>query len=667
MMLLKRVEMENFGPYFGTQGFDFEGTSDELVLIHGENMAGKTSLLNAIRWCLYGEAKDRFGEPMATRTLINQDAFSEGAKRVSVTLDVISRTDDGETQIKLKRQRQAKPDVPDPTADREFSEHLEPVVEGNIMPKDQYDDLVNSMLPPRISRFFLFDGELLKEYEELVHEDSSTHARQVQREIEMILGVPAAQNGKDDLAALHGELSRAYNKEAKKHKALAASAEEAEALSDRVDDLAAELKRLIESQDSTSGELRATKEELAKHEHLADSARLLAQTEDRLESLKSERAAKEAKRREFARELWRDVLEPRLKHEIQKLEKERDDIAEALQRKSVLERDLSGYEQSLKEDTCVSCGQSIPEELRLKQQNLAEEARTAISDLEGSADQDRYDSLGTTIRRMREIAPAGIAEAMVVVEQDINDNAIERHKALRKKEETESDLRGFDKKLVPEFEAKRDRLTKLLGETEKSIEDVEEELEKQRSALKDSERAMNEKDEPALRHLTIQKELLEGLIAVYESSVDDLIADLRSRVEAQASSIFRDLTTDETYSGLRINQQYGLTILDKDKKAVPIRSAGAEQVVALSLIGALNRLAALRGPVIMDTPFGRLDRQHRDNIMRFVPTLADQVTLLVHSGEIDPARDLKPVEGRVTAELEIHHHSSSRSEIRKRG
>ena len=54
----------------------------------------------------------------------------------------------------------------------------------------------------------------------------------------------------------------------------------------------------------------------------------------------------------------------------------------------------------------------------------------------------------------------------------------------------------------------------------------------------------------------------------------------------------------------------------------------------------------------MDTPFGRLDRQH-DNIMRFVPTLADQVALLVHSGEIDPARDLKPVEGKVTAEFEI--------------
>jgi DNA sulfur modification protein DndD len=90
-------------------------------------------------------------------------------------------------------------------------------------------------------------------------------------------------------------------------------------------------------------------------------------------------------------------------------------------------------------------------------------------------------------------------------------------------------------------------------------------------------------------------------------------------------------------------------------------------VVALSLIGALNRLAAKRGPVIMDTPFGRLDRSHRENIMRFVPTLADQVALLVHSGEIDPSRDLATVEGKITAEYEIAHVESTKSEIRVAG
>ena len=45
MMVLEKVEMHNFGPYYGTHELVFEGRSNELVLIHGENMAGKTTLL----------------------------------------------------------------------------------------------------------------------------------------------------------------------------------------------------------------------------------------------------------------------------------------------------------------------------------------------------------------------------------------------------------------------------------------------------------------------------------------------------------------------------------------------------------------------------------------------------------------------------------------------
>ena len=85
---------------------------------------------------------------------------------------------------------------------------------------------------------------------------------------------------------------------------------------------------------------------------------------------------------------------------------------------------------------------------------------------------------------------------------------------------------------------------------------------------------------------------------------------------------------------MRINDYYGLTILDSNGEEVRVRAAGAEQVVALSLIGALSRNAVRHGPIIMDTPFGRLDRKHRENILKFLPSLADQVTLLVQSGEV---------------------------------
>src|SRR5207344_3296982 len=111
---------------------------------------------------------------------------------------------------------------------------------------------------------------------------------------------------------------------------------------------------------------------------------------------------------------------------------------------------------------------------------------------------------------------------------------------------------------------------------------------------------------------------------------------------------------------LRINELYGLTILDSEGRDVAVRSAGAEQIVALSLIGALNRLAIKKGPVIMDTPFGRLDTKNRANILRFVPTLAEQVVLLVHGGEVDRQRDLAVVAARIDEEYVIDHPTSGR-------
>jgi len=663
MMLLKKIEIENFGPYYGTHELEFNGDVDELILVYGENMAGKTSLLNAVRWCLYGEAKDRAGGAMSTRKLINGDAWSEGDRRASVTLEVVDRGASEDTAVRLKRQRQAKQSVADPDAERDFTTHCDVQVGGNILAADKFDDTVNSMLPASISRFFLFDGELLREYEELLQEDSTTHARHVKRAIEMILGVPAMQSGKADLVHLLKEASRAYNREAKKHADIEESARAEEKIEDEIDHLEQDLESLRGQQEQALGDIRRVKEELLKHEHLAESAKGLAQAEERLASLREEREEKRQSRRDLGKELWRDVLDPRLKHETAELEREQARVRKALSEKHDLEREKKSREESLVASECSTCGQPIPEDLRLREQSRVDKIVDRLGQISELADQSRLDQLGTTIRRMREIAPAGVASGIKVLETDLAQIDIKIFKEDRRKAEVEADLRGVDKKLVPDFEQKREQLSKHLGQVEMGISKAEEALVEKQNEIKAHRQAMKEKDEPTLKHMRIARDLFERSLAVYEASVSDLTDGLRVDVEEQASQIFRELTTDKTYAGLRINENYGLTILAKDGSDVPVRSAGAEQVVALSLIGALNRLAARRGPVIMDTPFGRLDRQHRENILRFVPTLADQVTLLVHSGEIDPERDLEPIKGKITSEVEILHNESARSEL----
>ena len=126
-----------------------------------------------------------------------------------------------------------------------------------------------------------------------------------------------------------------------------------------------------------------------------------------------------------------------------------------------------------------------------------------------------------------------------------------------------------------------------------------------------------------------------------------------------------ELTTQKKYSGLKINSNYGLTILDEHGDPVPLRSAGAEQIVALSLIDGLSRTGRSTGPVVMDTPFGRLDPKHRSNILKYLPKHASQLILLVHDGEIDRKEDLLEISHRIGAEYEILEKSLRISKIEK--
>lgn len=88
-----RLEMVAFGPYAGTQELDFGDLGDKrFFLIHGPTGAGKTSILDAITYALYGDTsgEERSGEQMRSDfadpllpTSVTFD-FSVGAERYRV-------------------------------------------------------------------------------------------------------------------------------------------------------------------------------------------------------------------------------------------------------------------------------------------------------------------------------------------------------------------------------------------------------------------------------------------------------------------------------------------------------------------------------------------------------------------------------------------------------
>jgi DNA sulfur modification protein DndD len=84
-----------------------------------------------------------------------------------------------------------------------------------------------------------------------------------------------------------------------------------------------------------------------------------------------------------------------------------------------------------------------------------------------------------------------------------------------------------------------------------------------------------------------------------------------------------------------------VTILDSEGKEVPKESfsTGEKQIYISCLIKAILKEAIQSYPIFIDTPLGRLDHEHIENILRdYYPELSNQVILLATNNEITPRR-----------------------------
>ena len=78
-MLLKSLIVKNFMPFKGSQTINFPQSSvQNVIVIFGDNMRGKTSILNAFRWGFYQAAIGRHSKQIPLYHIPNKDAGLEG-------------------------------------------------------------------------------------------------------------------------------------------------------------------------------------------------------------------------------------------------------------------------------------------------------------------------------------------------------------------------------------------------------------------------------------------------------------------------------------------------------------------------------------------------------------------------------------------------------------
>lgn len=656
-MKLLKLTASNFMPYKGTTIVEFPADETRnIMLVLGDNMRGKTSLMNAIRWGFYNKAVSRHSRQIQLQDIINKDAAAQADWRVEVHIEFEANGHN----YTLRRTAERRLHITTPTKPDDFIVTVYLSRDGDVLRADQYEAEINQIAPEQVSRFFLFDGELLDQYEELLIEGSE-QGRLIKEAIEQVLGVPALTNGRSELGAILKTAQKRQAHDLTHIAGLKAQADNTTRLMVQLDTYEADVVNL-------QRKLTDTRDERAKLEDELESA---ARTLALKASLDSTRATvkaqtdiairKKEERKELLAKAWEDLLATKISTKLTILTTRQQELVKALGKRSRLEAQFENIKSLLGTNECPTCHQNLSPERR---ERLGADLGEVEVEIAHQGDVMReLNAVSAQIETLSKIRGVNARERLASIDCDIRSAEVASQKAENELERLSDEIAGQDtaelarKRVLASEKLKEEgRLTESINSVSKYIQNTKNELAIAQKAIEGLAGARTQKS-------TQKAKLTTGLEKTFQASIEHLRDRLRRKVETYASEAFKQLTTQKAYRGLEINDSYGLSIIDSQGRKVSIRSAGAEHIVALSLIDGLNRTGRAIGPIIMDTPFGRLDPKHRDNILTYLPTVSSQFVLLVHGGEIRPETDLASINHRVGSIYEIIEVTDTQSKI----
>ena len=347
-------------PYKGEMHIEFP--LDEyrnVVLVFGDNMRGKTSLLNAIRWGFYGRAVGRHSQTIGPHEIINKEAALEAdwAFEVRIKFDADGHMYD------LRRRAEKRATVSAPQRAEDFQSQVHLSEDGIPVQGDLIDAKINNIAPKQVSRFFLFDGELLQEYETLLIEGSD-QGRQIKEAIEQVLGVPALINGRDELGVILKSALKAQQQDLQRTKGSEKLAEQQASLIARQDFYEHDLQALVARLEMIKAERVALDDDI-------DASQAVYNAKIRLDSLTEQRnsidALREQKRKDRLDLLgaaWRDLVELKISVRRDQLEARRSELAKQVGNQAVARHQIAQLQELLKTDLCPTCKQDLSEDRR---------------------------------------------------------------------------------------------------------------------------------------------------------------------------------------------------------------------------------------------------------------------------------------------------------------
>lgn len=627
-MKFTKLVIENYKSFQFATDLHFPVSADgkSIFLIGGMNGAGKTSIMEAVSFCLYGTKSEMIYKN------INRKELALG--NTSVSFELVVELDDG-SELIVKRSWSGGA-VNDAKA-KDLEERLVVVQDGkrvSVQNKQMWQDFIRATIPPGITQFFFFDGEKIQE----IAADDHSEVR-LKKSLEAALGIQYITKLSEDVLYIKAEERKGF---------VQISDEDLEFKESELKREKSKVSRKIQERNEIKAELDAfkTQQQEAK-ERFQATFNTEPETRDSIREAEKARIQASNRLGQVENEL-KTLCEGALPFAIvgrlfvdirQQIDAEREtvqyeairDNAASLARRivKVVEDPEPIYQEKLSTEKLAELEQRI---FRLLQQG--DSVKDAIKILNLS-DRDA----ARVLQKMETLESSDVflIQPLLEEKQELVIQVKQLEAALQPGISSDSEKELFDQ-LQAEMEScstqigrKSEQLRLLEDEIlalEKRIQDIELDVEKlyeKHHVSKEKADFIEECDAIAnlLNQYTVR--LRKNKVHLLQEKTFEMYRMLSSK-----SGLIKDILIDD--------KSYAIKMIDRNGHEIKKSSlsAGEKEVFALSLLWGLAQTSQLQLPILIDTPLSRLDSTHRDNIIKhYFPNAGQQVIILSTDTEID--------------------------------
>ncbi len=633
-MIIHTLTVNNFGLFRGEHTLPLTPNGTEsVILIGGMNGAGKTTLLEAVRLCLYGKralgnrvSLNEYHEYLSK--MIHRDSrFAGSLNYASVSLEFEYAYGAEKREYRVKRFWQQCGKAVD-----EVLTVSEPHQSSNHFETEHWQDYLNGLLPIGVSQFFFFDGEDIQKLA-----DDSSHDVFLADSIKALLGLNLVERLQSDL--------RIYSNRLVKRGSPVSVQEEIGAVESVVTSLEVSLSNVTAEKESLQSQIEELSAAITQQEErIAAEGGSYAQSRENLklqrEQLQNEIEELEDEIRVFCDELFPFALAPGLLEEL----------AERLLKEMELDKWEATNNALTEHNTAVleTLGSgNFWEGVSLSGEQIAD-IRAKLAPLL-KTQFERPESLrGFT--KLRDRSPSERQQLLKWIDACLNEVPRQAKKLFNALEKAQTELQQVEQALqrVPSDEVlkplieKHSELNQTLGQLQKQEQDTEKFVLSLTRQLAETERRL-ERLRQAKRldeaHRERQKRVsdVQSVLSKYTTkltgtkilTLGNTIVEGFNQLSHKRNRIKRVEIHPRTFA---------VTLYDTYNRPVAKEelSAGEKQIYTTALLWGLAKTSGKVLPMILDTPLGRLDSDHRRLLIeRYFPYVSHQVVLLSTDTEVD--------------------------------